>query len=129
VFMGGYHGLKQTGAEVTVGGAKDRLERWFGGQLAEGGLPIYTILADAQQDNGVAATRVFDLLSARHPGDNFAVALDESTDVVAEPIVDIRQDRYHLAFWPSRFKLRTAVDAFIIHNRTTLISPVRSGTQ
>jgi hypothetical protein len=126
VFMGGYHGLKGMGATVTVGGAHDEIERWFAGHVLESGVDIYTILADARQDAGPSATRVFELLRTQYPDSNFAVPVDAATDGVASPVADIVQDRYHLAFWPARVKLRSAVDAMIILNRTTPITPVRS---
>ena len=126
VFMGGYHGLRQVGAEITVGGASSRIEHWFAGQLAESGVSMYSILSDAEQDGGAGATRVFAQLRGQYPEDNFAQVLDAGSDTVPNPIADIVQDRYRLAFWPSRFALRRAVDAMIVLNRTTPISPVRS---
>lgn len=122
-FMGGYHGLKVVGGEVALGRAHDRFERWFAGYLADDGREVFSILTDALQDGGHGATRVFDALAAgRH--DNFAVALDTASDRVREPIWDVEQEGYHLEFWPSRFPLRTAVDAMIVLTRARRITPI-----
>jgi hypothetical protein len=121
VFMGGYHGLKGVGGEVALGRAHDRFDRWFAGYLADDGYEIFSILTDALQDGGHGATRMYDRLAAGRAG-NFAVALDTSTDVVREPLWDVEQEGYRLEFWPSRFPLRTAVDAMIILTRTRPIT-------
>ena len=71
------------------------------------------------------ATRGFDLLAERYRESNVAVALDESTDTVRVPLSDVEQQGYHLEFWPSRFQLRTAVDAMILRNHTTPITVLR----
>jgi hypothetical protein len=120
-FMGGYHGLKGVGGEVALGHAHDRFDRWFAGYLTDDGYEIYSIMTDALQDDGQGATRMYDYLAAGRNG-NFAVALDTTTDVVREPLRDIEQEGYHLEFWPSRFPLRTAVDAMVILTRTRPIT-------
>jgi hypothetical protein len=125
VFMGGYHGLKSGGGEVTVGSVHDRFEHWFAGYLMQEGVSVYTVLTDARQANGHGATRVFDTLAAGRVGANFAVALDTTSDAIHEPLYDIEQEGYRLAFWPARFALRTAVDAMIVLNRTTPITLLR----
>jgi hypothetical protein len=123
VFMGGYHGLATGGGEVTVGKSTARFERWFGGYLRDEQLPLYTILVDARQENGHGATRVFDLLSSRAVGRNFAVVLTSETDAVDRPMHDVHSEGYHLKFLPDRFPLRQAVDAMIVLDRTTPITP------
>lgn len=120
-FMGGYHGLKGVGGEVTLGHAHDRFDRWFAGYLADDGYEIFSILTDALQDGGHAATRMYDYLAAGRGG-NFAVALDTSMDVVREPLRDVEQEGYRLEFWPSRIPLRMAVDAMLILTRTRRIT-------
>ena len=122
-FMGGYHGLKGVGGEVALGRAHDRFDRWFAGYLADDGHEVFSILTDARQDGGHGATRVFDALAAGR-SDNFAVALDTTSDAVRDPIWDVEQEGYHLEFWPSRFPLRTAVDALIVLTRTRPITPI-----
>jgi hypothetical protein len=124
VFMGGYHGLAIGGGEVTVGKSTARFERWFGGYLRDEQLPLYTILVDARQDGGHGATRVFDLLATRAVGRNFAMVLTPETDAVDRPMYDVRTEGYHLGFWPDRFPLRRAVDAMIVLDRATPITPV-----
>ncbi len=128
VFMGGYHGLKSGGAEVRIGRAHDRVEHWFAGYLVESGYDVYTVLTDARQASGRPATRVFEVLAAARPTDNFAAPLGPSTDAVAEPLYDVEQQGYHLEFWPSRFALRQAADAMLVLNRTTPITPVGGGS-
>ncbi|MDX2191782.1 MAG: hypothetical protein NW201_00415 [Gemmatimonadales bacterium] len=125
IFMGGYHGLKQGGAEVTVGRARARFDFWMAGHLREAGLTVFSILADAPQGAGPAATRVYDLLAARHPGETFAAALDEDTDAVRQPLVDVEQDGYRLEFLPARFALRQAADAMIVLGAGTPLTPIR----
>ncbi|HEU4649288.1 MAG TPA: hypothetical protein VFS33_09530 [Gemmatimonadales bacterium] len=125
VFMGGYHGLKSGGGEVMVGRAHDRFDNWFAGYLVQAGLDVYTVLADARQANGHGATRVFDRLAEAHPKGNFVVALDQSTDVVAEPIYNVEEQGYHLEFWPSRFPIRQAADAMLVLNDTRPITILR----
>jgi len=124
VFMGGYHGLAIGGGEVTVGRSTARFERWFGGWLRDDQVPLYTILVDARQDGGHGATRVFDQLAASAVGRNFATVLTPETDAVERPMHDVRADGYRLGFWPERFALRHAVDAMIVLDRTTPITPV-----
>jgi hypothetical protein len=124
VFMGGYHGLAIGGGEVTVGRSTARFERWFGGWLRDDQVPLYTILVDARQDDGHGATRVFDQLAAHAVGRNFATVLTPETDAVERPMHDVRADGYRLGFWPERFALRHAVDAMIVLDRTTPITPV-----
>jgi hypothetical protein len=120
-FMGGYHGLKGVGGQVALGRVHDRFDRWFAGYLTDEGYQIFSILTDALQTGGHGATRMYDHLAAgRH--DNFAVALDTTTDVVREPLWDVEQEGYRLEFWPSRIPLRLAVDAMIILTRTTPIT-------
>lgn len=123
-FMGGYHGLKGVGGEVALGRAHDRFDRWFAGYLADDGYDVFSILTDALQDGGYGATRMYDHLAAGR-GENFAVALDTTTDVVREPLRDVEQEGYRLEFWPSRFPLRTAVDAMLILTRTRPITVLR----
>jgi hypothetical protein len=118
VFMGGYHGLKGVGGEVTLGRAHDRFDRWFAGYLVDDGYEIYTVLSDALQDGGHGATRMYDYLAPAGRGESFATPLDTTTDVVREPLYDVEQEGYSLEFWPSRFPLRTAADAIILFTRT-----------
>jgi hypothetical protein len=120
IFMGGYHGLKEIGGQVAIGRVHDRFDRWFAGYLMDEGAQVYTILTDARQAAGRPATRVFDHL-ARTSKENFAVALDSTTDVVREPLRDVDQEGFSLQFWPSRFALRRAADAMVVLNRTTPI--------
>jgi hypothetical protein len=122
VFMGGYHGLKSGGGEVMIGRARDRFDNWFAGYLVQEGLDVYTVLTDARQANGRGATRVFDLMAEAHPKGNFVVALDQSTDVIAEPIYNVEEQGYHLEFWPSRFPIRQAADAMLVLNDTRPIT-------
>lgn len=127
VFMGGYHGLRTGGGAVRVGQARSRFDGWMAGYLAEAGFPMYTIMSDTRQDAGHGATRVFDLLAVA-PGarpDNYIVALGEATDVVREPLHDVAADGYALEFWPSRFQLRSAVDAMLVLNVSTPTTPVQ----
>jgi hypothetical protein len=122
VFMGGYHGLKSVGGQVTLGRVHDRFDHWFAGYLAEEGHDIYSILTDARQVDGHGASRMLDYLDGAGRKDNFAVALDSSSDVVPEPLYDVEQEGYELEFWPSKFPLRQAVDAILVLNRTTPIT-------
>ncbi len=126
IFMGGYHGLKQVGGQVAMGRVHDRFDHWFAGYLADEGTVVYTILTDARQADTHPATRMFARLSPEEPESNFAVILDSTTDEVREPLYDVDQEGFRLEFWPSRFALRRAVDAMLILNRTTPISPVQS---
>jgi hypothetical protein len=123
IFMGGYHGLKAIGGQVAIGRVHDRFDRWFAGYLVDDGAKVYTILTDARQGDARAATRVFDRLSGRST-QNFAIALDSTTDAVREPLYDVEQEGFALEFWPSRFALRQAADAMLILNRTTPITPI-----
>ena len=128
IFMGGYHGLKEIGGQVAIGRVHDRFDHWFAGYLDAEGQEIYTILTDARQLGGQPATRMFDRLASTQEG-NFAVALDSTTDSVREPLYDVEQEGFQLEFWPARFPLRTAVDAIVILNRTTPITPLSSQPQ
>jgi hypothetical protein len=119
VFMGGYHGLKAVGGEVTVGRARDEFDRWFAGRLTDAGYPVYTVLTDARQADGEGATRLFDTLSRQRGSENYVVALDQRTDAIEEPMHAIEESGYRLAFRPARFSLRTAVDAVLVLNQTT----------
>jgi hypothetical protein len=121
IFMGGYHGLKQIGGQVAIGRVHDRFERWFAGYLLDQGEQVYSILTDARQQEGRPATRMFHRLSPA-VRENFAIALDSTTDSVQEPLYDIEQDGFELEFWPARFPLRHAVDAMLVLNRTTPIT-------
>jgi hypothetical protein len=121
IFMGGYHGLKGVGGQVAIGRARDRFDRWFAGYLSDEGLEIYTILSDARQEETHGATRMFDHLAGKSDV-NFAVVLDPTTDSVREPLYDVEQEGFQLEFWPSRFSLRTAVDAMLIFNLTRPIT-------
>jgi hypothetical protein len=125
IFMGGYHGLKGIGGEVAIGRVRDRFDHWFAGYLLEQGLEVYTILADAPQQEGRPATRVYERL-ARDSAGNFAVALDSTTDAVKEPLYDVQQDGFQLEFWPSRFPLRTAADAMLILTRPTPVTLIQT---
>jgi hypothetical protein len=124
IFMGGYHGLKEVGGQVAIGRVQDRFDRWFAGYLLDEGAQVYTILSDARQTAGHAATRVFDHL-AGFSGENFAVALDSTTDTVREPLHNVEQDGFSLEFWPAKFALRRAVDAMVVLNRTTPIKLIQ----
>lgn len=124
IFMGGYHGLKGVGGQVGIGRVHDRFERWFAGYLLDDGAEVYTILTDARQEDGHAATRMFDHLAERSRG-NFAIALDSTTDAVREPLYDVEQEGFRLEFWPARFSLRTAVDAMVVLNRTNPITLIK----
>ena len=126
IFMGGYHGLKQVGGQVAMGRVHDRFDHWFAGYLAEDGTVVYTILTDARQAGAHPATRMFDRLSPDEAGRNFGVVLDSTTDQVREPLYDVEQEGFRLEFWPSKFALRSAVDAMVILNRTTPISPLQA---
>ena len=119
VFMGGYHGLKRVGGEVTVGRAHDEFDRWFAGHLIDAGHPVYTVLTDARQRGGEGATRLFDTLARQRATGNYVVALDARSDSIEEPLHEIEESGYRLAFRPSRFKLRTAADAVLVLNETT----------
>jgi hypothetical protein len=121
IFMGGYHGLKEVGGQVAIGRVHDRFDRWFAGYLSDGGLKVFSILTDARQLSTHGATRMLEYL-AGGSGGNFAVPLDSTTDRVREPLYDVEQEGFQLEFWPSRFPLRTAVDAMLILNRTTPIT-------
>lgn len=124
IFMGGYHGLKEVGGQVAIGRVHDRFEHWFAGYLRDGGTQVYTVLSDARQAGAHAATRMFERLSPTS-GQNFAVALDSTTDVVREPLYDVEQEGFQLEFWPARFALRRAVDAMVILNRATPVTLLR----
>jgi hypothetical protein len=124
IFMGGYHGLKNVGGQVGIGRVHDRFDRWFAGYLQDDGVNVYTILTDARHGGAHGATRMIDQLS-RHSIGNFAVVLDSTSDSVREPIYDVEQEGFQLEFWPSRFPLRSAVDAMLILNRTTPITLIR----
>lgn len=108
-----------------MGRVHDRFDHWFAGYLADDGTVVYTILTDARQAGANPATRMFDRLSPEEPESNFAVMLDSTSDEVREPIYDVDQEGFRLEFWPSRFALRHAVDAMLILNRTTPISPLQ----
>jgi len=47
------------------------------------------------------------------------------TDVVREPLYDVEQEGFHLEFWPSRFPLRSAVDAMLVLERPSPITLIR----
>lgn len=121
IFMGGYHGLKSVGGQVSIGRVHDRFDRWFAGYLRDEGTDIYTVLTDARSVGNHGATRMFDHLTGGS-SENFAVALDSTSDGVREPLYDVEQDGFQLEFWPSRFALRTAVDAMLVLNRATPIT-------
>jgi hypothetical protein len=123
VFMGGYHGLATGGGEVTVGRTTARFERWFSGYLRDEGVRMYTILADAMQESGHGATRLFDALH-RAGGRNYAIALTPETDAVERPLHEVALDGYRLGFWPERFPLRGAVDALLVLDQATAITPL-----
>jgi hypothetical protein len=125
VFMGGYHGLKEVGGQVAVGRVHDRFDRWFAGYLKDDGIDIYTIMTDAALGASHPATRMFEHLAPGFDG-NFAVALDSTTDTVREPLYDVEQEGFQLEFWPSRFSLRSAVDAMLILKETTPITLIKS---
>jgi hypothetical protein len=124
IFMGGYHGLKGIGGEVTIGRASHRFDRWFAGYLTDDGADVYTIFTDARQAEDHAATRVFDDLAAISEH-NFAVALDSTTDHITEPLYAVEQAGFKLEFRPSRFALRSSVDAMVMLRRTTLLTRIR----
>jgi hypothetical protein len=124
IFMGGYHGLKSIGGQVAIGRVHDRFDRWFAGYLKDEGTEVYTILTDARQVGDHGATRMLDHLAGASGG-NFAVALDSTSDRVRDPLYDVEQEGFQLEFWPSRFALRTAVDAMLILNRTTPITVIK----
>jgi hypothetical protein len=124
IFMGGYHGLKVIGGQVAVGQVHDRFDRWFAGYLIDEGAQVYTILTDARQAGGQAATRVFDHLAGSSQ-ENFAVALDSTTDTVREPLHNVEQDGFALELWPAKFALRRAVDALMVLNRTSPIKLIQ----
>jgi hypothetical protein len=124
IFMGGYHGLKSIGGQVAIGRVHDRFDRWFAGYLKDEGTDVYTILTDARHAGDHGATRMLDHLAGTSGG-NFAVALDSTSDRVREPLYDVEQEGFQLEFWPSRFALRTAVDAMLVLNRTTPITVIR----
>jgi hypothetical protein len=124
IFMGGYHGLKLVGGEVALGRVHDRFDHWFVGYLADEGIDVYTILADARQEEGRPATRMFEYLARRERG-TYATELDSTTDVVREPVYDVEQEGFHLEFWPSRFPLRLAADAMLIIERPSPITLIR----
>ena len=119
VFMGGYHGLKTVGGEVTVGRAHDEFDRWFAGHLADAGHPVYTVLTDARQYDGEGATRLFDTVTRQRATGNFIVALDARTDAIEEPLHAIEESGYRLGFRPARFALGTAADAMLVLNTTS----------
>lgn len=122
IFMGGYHGLRRGGGEVTVGSARARFDRWFSGWLEEAGVRVYSILSDAPQGDGHGATRVFDAIAAERGPVNLALPLGEGTDSIARPMHDVQLEGYRLAFWPDRFPLRSAIDAMLVFNRPTPIT-------
>jgi hypothetical protein len=124
IFMGGYHGLKEIGGQVAIGRVQDRFDRWFAGYLLDHGARVYTILMDARQAAGDAATRVFDQLAGTSP-ENFAVTLDSTTDAIREPMYEVEQEGFSLQFRPARFALRRAVDAMVVLNRTTPIRRIQ----
>ena len=68
--------------------------------------------------------RLYDQLAAGR-SDNFAVALDSTSDAVREPLWNVVQEGYRLEFWPSRFALRTAVDAVVVLTRAHPITLLR----
>jgi hypothetical protein len=121
IFMGGYHGLKEVGGQVAMGRVHDRFDHWFAGYLAEDGVNVYTVLADARQGDTHPATRVFARLAGGSAA-NFVEALDSTTDDIKEPLYDIEQDGFQLEFWPSRFALRNAADAMLVLNHSTPIT-------
>jgi hypothetical protein len=124
IFMGGYHGLQVGGGEVEVGRTHARFDNWFCGYLKERGIPVYTILTDARQEDGYGATRVFDAL-AGHGDGNFALALDMATDSIREPMRVVQVEGYRLSFWPERFPLRLAANAMIVLKTASAITPLR----
>jgi hypothetical protein len=124
IFMGGYHGLKGVGGQVAIGRVHDRFDRWFAGYLRDTGMEIYTVLTDARHAGSNRATRMLDHLSADSVA-NFAVALDSTSDHVRQPLYDVDREGFQLEFWPSRFPLRTAVDAMLVLNRTTPITLIQ----
>lgn len=122
IFMGGYHGLRTVGGEVTLGAVHDRFDRWFAGYLADDGVPVYSILTDARLEEGSGASRVFDQMAASFGTLNVALPLDTLSDAIRQPLKDVVTDGYRLEFLPSRFALRTAVDALVLLNSTRPIT-------
>lgn len=122
IFMGGYHGLRNVGGEVTLGAVHERFDRWFAGYLADDGVEVYSILTDARQEEGNGATRVFDQLAPGFGQLNVAVPLDTLSDAIRQPLRDVVTDGYRLEFLPVRFPLRTAVDALVMLNTTRPIT-------
>jgi hypothetical protein len=124
IFMGGYHGLQIGGGQVEVGHAQAKFDNWFCGYLKEGGIPVYTILTDALQEQGHGATRVYDELATRR-GENFAVTLDVATDSIRQPMYEVAMEGYKLSFWPDRFPLRLAANAMIVLETSSPITLIQ----
>jgi hypothetical protein len=122
IFMGGYHGLKTIGGEVTIGQVHERFDRWFAGYLGDAGTPVYTVFTDAVLDEGHGASRIYDQLAPGFPGANVAVPLDTLSDLIRMPLHEVKQERYHLEFLPLRFAMRNAVDAMVLLNAARPIS-------
>ena len=122
IFMGGYHGLKLVGGEVTIGGAHERFDHWFAGYLSDAGTPVYSVFTDAVLDSGHGASRLYDQLATSYPGQNVALALDTLSDQIRMPLHPVRAERSHLEFLPLRFAMRSTVDAIVLLNRTRPIT-------
>lgn len=116
IFMGGYHGLRNVGGEVTLGAVHERFDHWFAGYLADDSMAVYSVLTDARMEDGAGATRVFDQLAPAFARLNVAVPLDTVSDAIRQPLKDVVMDGYRLEFLPSRIALRSAVDALVVLN-------------
>lgn len=122
IFMGGYHGLKGVGGEITIGRVRDRFDRWFAGYLSDAGTPVYSVFTDAVLESGHGATRLYNQLASSYPGQNVALTLDTLSDQIRAPLHEVRQAGYHLELLPLRFAMRHTVDAMVILNATRPIT-------
>ena len=132
IFLGGYHGLKQIGAEVEWNGARAPV-RWMATRLEERWPePVYTILTDGGPAPGRAgsppgATRWFVLFQDRIEPEvraPFAVAFDPVFDVWPRPLLDPEEGAISLRFRPREYGLAGSVDAYLYLGLDDPVTPL-----
>lgn len=134
IFMGGYHGLKNLGAEAQWGGARAPV-RWMAARLQERWPePIYTILTDGGPEAAAyrtgpshGATRLFALLRSRvEPSapPPFAVPVTPVFDAIPNPFLEPGEGPISLRFVPESYALHEVVDAYLYLGVGSPITPL-----
>lgn len=134
IFMGGYHGLKDLGAEVEWHGARARL-RWMAAQLRERWPePVYTILTDGGPEPAPyldgpshGATRWFALLRSRLEGvlrAPFAVAVTPLFDLWPGALLEPVEGELSVRFVPEGYAVAGSLDAYLYLGLGDPITPL-----